>query len=102
MQYIEVKYEVFHFFNKSATKCAKVQKVQKTIDDGYQLIIIIKFLCINKLFCILLGFYCFDIGISIYLWCCPLMLVVGTAFVTLIDGTKQAGLVVVISQSHIQ
>ena len=45
MQCIEVKYKVFNFFNKSATKCARVKKVQKTIDNGYQLIIIIKFFC---------------------------------------------------------
>ena len=58
--------------------------------------------CINKDFCILLGFGYFDIGISIYLWWRPLTLVVGTAFVMLMNGAKQAGLVVVIGQSRIQ
>ena len=77
-------------------------KVQKTIDDGYWLVIIIKKYCINKDFCILLGFDYFDVGISIYLWHRPLTLVVGTAFVTLTDGTKQARLVVVIGKSCIQ
>ena len=57
--------------------------------------------CINKDFCILLGFDFFDVSISIYLWHCLLMLVVGTTSVMLMDGTKQAGLVVVIGQSHI-
>ena len=85
---------------KECTKCEivccnteKVWKVQKTIDNGYWLLMIIKFGCINKVFCILLGFYCPDIGFSIYLWCRRLMFIVGTASVTLVDGAKQAGLV---------
>ena len=66
------------------------------------LVIIIKKCCINKDSCILLGFDYFDIGISIYLWCRSLILVVGTTSVMLMDSTKQAGLVVVTSQSRIQ
>ena len=58
--------------------------------------------CIIKDFCILLGFGYFDVGISIYLWRHLLTLVIGTAFVMLTNGAKQAGLVVVIGQSHIQ
>ena len=40
-----------------------------------------------------MGFDYFDINISIYLWRCLLTLVVGTAFLILKDGAKQAGLV---------
>ena len=58
--------------------------------------------CINKVLCILLGFDYFDISISIYLWRCLLLLVVGTASVMLMDAAKQAELVVVIGQSRIQ
>ena len=75
MQCVEVKCEVSHFVDKSATKCAimqnsalqygKVWKVQRDITNGYYLIIVINFFCIYKLFCILLGFDCFDISISI-------------------------------------
>ena len=75
--------------------------MRKTIDDGYWLVINIKKCFINKDLCILLGFDYFDIGISIYFWRHLLMPVVGTAFVTLTNGAKQAGLVVAISQSHI-
>ena len=49
-----------------------------------------------KLFCILLGFDYFDEGVSIYLWHRLLMLIVGTTSIILMDGTKQAGLVVII------
>ena len=76
--------------------------MQKTIDDGYRLVINIKKCFINKDFCILLGFGCFDIGISIYLWCHPLILVVGTTSVTLTNGIKQAGMMVIIGQNFIQ
>ena len=66
------------------------------------LVINIKKYCISKDFCILLGFGYFDVGISIYLWQHPLTLVVGTSSVILMNGAKQAGLVVVIGQSRIQ
>ena len=79
-----------------------VQKVQEAISNGYWLVIIIKKCCISKDLCILLGFDYFDEVGSIYLWRCSLMLVDGTASVMLMDGAKQVGLVVVISQSHIQ
>ena len=78
-----------------------VWKVQEAINNGYWLVTIIKKICINRDFYILVGFDCFDIGVTIYLCRHSLMLVVGTASVILMDGAKQAGLVVVISQSHI-
>ena len=53
-------------------------------------------------FYILLGFSYFNIDTSIYLWHHPFTLVIGTASVMLMNGAKQAGLVVVIGQSHIQ
>ena len=79
-----------------------MRKVQKTINNGFWLEMTIKKYCINKDFWILLGFDYFDVGISIYNWHCSLTLVVGTASVMLMDGIKQAGLVVVIGQSCIK
>ena len=76
--------------------------MQEAIDNGYWLVKIIKKGCINKDFCILLGFDYFDVGVSIYPWRRLLMLIVDTASIMLIDGAKQAGLVAVIGQSRIQ
>ena len=80
----------------------KVQKVRKTIGDGFWLVVIIKKYCINKYIYILFGFDYFDIDISIYFWHRSLILVIGTASIMLMDGAKQAKLVVVIGQSRIQ
>ena len=55
-----------------------------------------------SIFCILFGFDYFDVDISIYLWHRSLTLVIGTASVTLMDSTKQGGIVAVINQIHIQ
>ena len=63
----------------------------KVIQDGYWLVIIIKFVCFNRVFGIWLTFNYFDISISIYLWHCLPTLIVGTASLTLVDGTKQSG-----------
>ena len=76
--------------------------MQKTINDDYLLVIIIRKYCINKGFCFLLGFDYFEEGVSICLWCHLLTIVVGTTFVTLTDSAKQARLVVFIGQSSIQ
>ena len=112
-----LEYEVLHFVNKvcqstkqgdtvqkSALECKivwhsmeLVWKVQKAIKNGYWLVIIIKIFCVNKNFCILLGFGYFDKGVSIYLWHCSFTLVVGPASFMLMDGAKQAGLVVAIN-----
>ena len=70
----------------------KMQKVQKTIDNGYWLLIIIKVSCISRSFFIWFIFDNFDVGISICLWCYRLMLIVGTASVILADSVKQAKL----------
>ena len=88
---------------KSVTKCARlgnsglqygiVQKVKKTTDSDYWLVIIIKFYCINKVFRIWVGFDYFDVNISIYLWHRLLTLVVGSASIMLADSAKQASLV---------
>ena len=71
----------------------KVWKVWKAIDDGYWLVIIFKFCCIKRVFCIWLDFDYFDVSISNYLWHHLLALVVSTASLILADGAKQAGLV---------
>ena len=120
-----LEYDVLHFVDKSATKCARIRKqgdavrksvpeceivrhstelvwkVWKNIGNGYWLVIIIKKYCKSKDFYILFGFDYFDVGVSICLWRRLLTLVVGTVSAMLADGAKQAGLVIVISQSRI-
>ena len=82
---------------QSAPECEivhfNVEKVQKTIEDSYCLVIIIKIYCINKVICILLGFDYFNSGISSYIWRCLLTLIVSTTSIILVDSAKQTGLV---------
>ena len=68
-----------------------VQKVQEAIDNDYWLAKITKVCCINRFFSIQLGFAYFNIEIRIYLWHGLFLFAVGTAFLTLVDGAKQAG-----------
>ena len=77
----------------SIGSCYSKQRTNYIIDNGYWLVIIVNFYCINMVFCNWLSFDYFDVSISIYLWCHLLMLVVGTASLTLVDGTKKTGLV---------
>ena len=90
-----------HFVDKSATKCTrvrsnamqyrkKVQKVWKTIDNNYWLTIVTKICCIDKVFYIWLGFAGLDVKICICFWCRLFIFIVGTTFLILADGTKQA------------
>ena len=68
-----------------------VQKVQEAIDNDYWLAKITKVCCIDRFFCIQLGFAYLNIEIHICLWCWLFTFIAGTAFLTLADGAKQAG-----------
>ena len=68
-----------------------LQKVQEAIDNDCCLVKTTKFCCIDKFFCIQLGFAHINVEIRICFWRRLFMFVVGTAFLILMDGAKQAG-----------
>ena len=68
-----------------------VWKVQEAIDNDYWLANITQVCCIERFFCIWLGFAYLNVKIHICRWRWRFIFIASTTFLMLVDGTRQAG-----------